>query len=372
MKRIFTFLLAISISILCCGCTTPPPQDSSFDNYHDFFNPTHYTDVYPPLWQLNDFVVETAINTDHKEIVEQHANSTNASERFLNLHHSAAQYYIFPILSPYLENTALIAIVYSSQEQLTSDSLLGIETLALTASPNTMHTSEMYYELRDISPLLTDPSTLKQFLNENSNTTIQGIVYNAWGIAIAYINPESGYLNLYGGSPTPRYIAPVKSVEDGRAAYEVFRNRAADICTELPIYEWKASLQLSGFLRLYIHTGNNVGSYMFESDFNIPVPLVTADGQEGCMVLYLIFAEGSFVGEIIIERKANRTNTAFADAEFVCIWERAAAIDPKTDKYQALEYSKYIEDLKSLNNDFESTSFIKGITFKDGDFQPVY
>ena len=255
-----------------------------------------------------------------------------------------------PILGTYLEKTSLFVCLFQKQGEL-----IGTHAVAVDADGNV--TGELSELLGDtVGTPFADAACFERIsacLSAYPDFEILGVVYQDPGLSRIYPvgkNAEDDRILYYENELTEfRLVEPFSTIEDGRAAFDAWRSFRAGEIEKLPIYEWTTVPAYP--TRNYLTQSAGI----YDSDWQLIVPLLNADGREGEYILLLCYRKDKLIAETVLRLSADGARA---------VKERVSDKDPATGKYVGLDGIDYADACQRVLPSDQTT--VRGIGF-DGE-----
>jgi hypothetical protein len=165
------------------------------------------------------------------------------------------------------------------------------------------------------------------------------------------------------------YIDNFSSIDEGQKAFEdywVFREQTI---TDIPIFRWKTEYfypggALSHYKAYALALGDKEeNQFLHDSDWNIVIPLLDDDGNEGSHVMHLLYDNDVLIAEIVL---------CDTDDAPISVYQRVSEKDESTGRYLGLSEIKYCSDIEGGLSKTKDFSQIKGVCFNGTKYTLIY
>ncbi|MBR6053354.1 MAG: hypothetical protein IKP55_06230 [Clostridia bacterium] len=300
--------------------------------------------------RIEQFYTDWAPASVAKEAIAQYVADDRSSDALAELYADADEVSSLPILGTHLEKTSLFVCLFKKQGEL-------IGTHAVSVDQNGNVTGELSELLGDtVGTPFADAACFERIsacLSAYPDFEILGVVYQDPGLSTIYPvgkNARDDRILYYENQPTEfRLVEPFSTLEDGRAAFDAWRSFRAGEIEKLPIYEWTTVPAYP--TRNYLTQSAGI----YDSDWQLIVPLLNADGREGDYILLLCYKKEKLIAETVL-----RLATDGARA----VKRRVSDKDPATGKYTGLDGIDYATECERILPSDQTT--VRGIGF-DGE-----
>lgn len=261
-----------------------------------------------------------------------------------------------PVLGTYLEKTSLFVCLFQKQGEL-----IGTHAVAVDADGNV--TGELCDLLGDtVGTPLADAACFERIsacLSLYPGFEMQGVVYREYGVSTVYPvgkNAGDDRVLYYDNEPTEfGLVEPFATIEDGRAAFDAWRDFRAGEIKKIPVYEWTTVPSYP--TRNYLMQSAGI----FDSDWQLLVPLLNADGRENEFILLLCYRKDRLIAETVMR--------LFSDGARV-VKGRVSDKDTDTGKYVGLNGIDYASACRRILPS-DGTN-VRGIGFDGENYFVVY
>ena len=306
--------------------------------------------------RIEAFYTDDAPGSVTKEAIAQYTADGQSTAALSALCDASDEVSSLPILGTYLEKTSLFVCLFQKQGEL-----IGTHALAIDADGNV--TGELSELLGDtVGTPFADAACFERIsacLSAYPDFEILGVVYQDPGLSTIYPvgkNAGDDRILYYENQPTEfRLVEPFATIEDGRAAFDAWRDLRAGEIEKLPIYEWTTVPSYP------THNYLTQSAGIFDSDWQLLVPLLDADGREGEYILLLCYRKDKLIAETVLRLSADGARA---------VKERISDKDPATGKYVGLDGIDYATECERILPSDKTT--VKGIGFDGENYFVVY
>ena len=172
-------------------------------------------------------------------------------------------------------------------------------------------------------------------------------------------------MNLFGCVDT---FTTVAEAQQAYADYLAFRNNQYE---RLPIYGVDDPMKYTGVLRVYENRDvwergipKEEFQYLFDSDWDIAIPLLDENGNEDNYCLHLLYSKNKLIAELVLK--------ITDDFKLITELEVVAEKDSETNQYVPLEESKYYTQVTELLAEVEDLDTVKGVCFDGENYTLIY
>ena len=290
------------------------------------------------------------------EAIAQYIADDRSSDGLAELYADADEVSSLPILGTHLEKTSLFVCLFKKQGEL-------IGTHAVSVDQNGNVTGELSTLLGDtVGTPFADAACFERIcacLSAYPDFEILGVVYQDPGLSTIYPvgkNAGDDRILYYENQPTEfRLVEPFSTLEDGRAAFDAWRSFRAGEIEKLPIYEWTTVPSYP--TRNYLTQSAGI----YDSDWQLIVPLLNADGRENEYILLLCYKNDKLIAETVLYLTTDGARA---------VKRRVSDKDPATGKYTGLDGIDYADACRRILPSDKTT--VKGIGFDGENYFVVY
>ncbi|MBP5349013.1 MAG: hypothetical protein J6Z13_01480 [Clostridia bacterium] len=306
--------------------------------------------------RIEQFYTDRAPASVAKEAIARYTADGLATATLSALCDASDEVSSLPILGTYLEKTSLFVCLFKKQGEL-------IGAHAVSVDQNGNVTGELSALLGDtVGTPFADAACFERIcacLSAYPDFEILGVVYQDPGLSTIYPvgkNERDDRILYYENQPTEfRLVEPFSTLEDGRAAFDAWRSFRAGEIEKLPIYEWTTVPSYP--TRNYLTQSAGI----YDSDWQLIVPLLNADGRENEYILLLCYKNDKLIAETVLRLSADGART---------VKRRVSDKDPATGKYTGLDGIDYAEACRRIQPSDKTT--VKGIGFDGETYFVVY
>ncbi len=306
--------------------------------------------------RIEQFYTDRAPASVAKEAIARYTVDGQATAALSALCDASDEVSSLPILGTYLEKTSLFVCLFKKQGEL-----IGAHALALDPDGNV--TGELSALLGGtVGTPFADAACFEKIsacLSAYPDFEILGVVYQDPGLSRIYPvgkNARDDRILYYENQPTEfRLVEPFSTLEDGRAAFDAWRSFRAGEIEKLPIYEWTT---VSAYpTRNYLTQSAGI----YDSDWQLIVPLLNADGRENEYILLLCYKNEKLIAETVLHLTTDGARA---------VKPRVSDKDPATGKYTGLDGIDYATACRRILPSDKTT--VKGIGFDGENYFVVY
>ena len=306
--------------------------------------------------RIEQFYTDRAPESVAKEAIAKFLAEDQATAALAELFADSDEVSSLPILGTYLEKTSLFVCLFKKQGEL-----IGAHALAL--DPDGSVTGELSALLGGtVGTPFADATCFEKIsacLSAYPDFEILGVVYQDPGLSTIYPvgkNARDDRILYYENQPTEfRLVEPFSTLEDGRAAFDAWRSFRASEIEKLPIYEWTTVPAYP--TRNYLTQSAGI----YDSDWQLIVPLLNADGREGEYILLLCYRKDKLIAETVLYLATDGART---------VKRRVSDKDPATGKYTGLDGIDYADACRRVLPSDQTT--VKGIGFDGENYFVIY
>ena len=290
------------------------------------------------------------------EAIAQYIADDRSSDALAELYADADEVSSLPILGTYLEKTSLFVCLFKAQGE-------PIGAHAVSVDQNGNVTGELSTLLGDtVGTPFADAACFEKIsacLSAYPDFEILGVVYQDPGLSTIYPvgkNAGEDAVRYYENELTEfGLVEPFSTLEDGRAAFDAWRSFRAGEIEKLPIYEWTAVPSYP--TRNYLTQSAGI----YDSDWQLIVPLLNADGRENEYILLLCYRKDKLIAETVLRLSADGARA---------VKPRVSDKDAATGEYLGLDGIDYADACRRVLPSDKTT--VKGIGFDGTNYFVVY
>lgn len=343
------------------------PEIPTFENLN-------ISDGRTPNKIIEDYYITHPVPVDLDTAISNYAEHGNASDSFLDLYVQATKISAIEIYGACFEYTTLKGLAFYN-----GDEMIGFHAVILAnVNGQIVIEDELDSVLYQNHPLNSSIvfNALRNCLATFSNIELVGINYINYGYSYAYpvgiLNEEAGIKYYYEGEMHDfGGVEIFATVEEGQQAYDehfAFRDEQYDM---LPIYGVDDPKKYTGVLNKYQSEDvwlrgipEEEFLYLFDSDWNIAIPLLDADGNENNYCLHLLYSKNKLIGELVLQ--------ITDDFDVTVELEIVAEKNVETNQYISLGESKYYSEVTALLADVKDLDTVKGVCFNGENYILIY
>ena len=306
--------------------------------------------------RIEAFYTNDAPGSVSKDAVARYVAEDHATGLLSTLCSDCDEVSSLPILGTHLEKTSLFVCLFKKQGEL-------IGTHAVSVDQNGNVTGELSTLLGDtVGTPFADAACFERIcacLSAYPDFEILGVVYQDPGLSTIYPvgkTARDDRILYYENEPTEfGLVEPFATIEDGRAAFDAWRSFRAGEIEKLPIYEWTTVPAYP--TRNYLTQSAGI----YDSDWQLIVPLLNADGRENEYILLLCYKNEKLIAETVLYLTTDGART---------VKRRVSDKDAATGKYTGLDGIDYAAACRRILPSDKTT--VKGIGFDGENYFVVY